>query len=105
MLNKLTKLINLQSILEENEDWQSPTHYLITESFPVNGIRQYELYNLTCEISDGMIMFHDAEEFLQEDCTRVLNMFPISSVSKVNILENHYVIVFDTGDIKIEIIE
>lgn len=66
-----------------NED----INYHITEYFPVNGKRMYELINLSGELDDnkefGVVNFFDVNETLGEDMTRVLNIIPLSEIMDI----------------------
>ena len=59
---------HLISFLDERDDWQTPHKYTILEWFgSPNGIKEpvvYELYNLTMELEQGVVICSDLDEIL-----------------------------------------
>jgi hypothetical protein len=95
-------ILELIELLDDNNDWQSPTIYKVTEIFPVNGEREYEVTNLVAEIdTDGTIMFEDMGNYLQTDMTYVLNMFHLDRL--VGIIKNGNTITIKLVDGNIEL--
>jgi cyclopropane fatty-acyl-phospholipid synthase-like methyltransferase len=93
------------------------TKYIITENFPMHGIRTYELFDLLGEFAiignKKHVIFYDKHDKLIKDNTRVLNMFIVDSDVKVerDYIDNngqaddYYIakIIFKDGDITIKV--
>lgn len=109
-MKKVTINNFLKQISKIGDDWQFPKKYIITEDFPVNGKRTYEIYNLTFEQEDGIIIFDDAEGLLLETMPNVLAAFLRKSVLEVRqaINEKDFILrtllKFKDGSINIDVV-
>jgi len=93
--------------LETFADFRAMTTYRITEDFPKNGKRTYEVINLHAEAEDEFIMFNDPGNIIAEHDVNVLNMFSANSVRDIKLSwlkgskECHMIIEFADGIIDI----
>lgn len=75
----------------------------ITEEFPVNGKREYDIQGLKIELEDGIVICSDINDKLIEDISRVLNMFLVDSIVEIITHSCNYVeLIFRNGLVKIE---
>lgn len=80
-INSINQLITQ---LREFLEYKELTCYRITESFNNCMETTYELYNINAEFFDRFVIFDDLEHNLQEDYSRVLNMFIIDQLININ---------------------
>jgi hypothetical protein len=82
--------IDIERLVDQFDDFgicQEHTKYYISDNFERNGLRKYELQNLTGEIEDlgfdKLIVIHDEDEKLGQDITKVLNCFMKSMIKDI----------------------
>lgn len=77
------KKISIEELLcqlEEFNKFRILTKYEVVESFKKNNHSEYILYNLSAVIEDGVVIFDDAEQMLEEIEFSVLSNFITLSV-------------------------
>jgi len=63
-----SRINHLIEFLEEYDNWQAPHHYTIIEWISDNDEPcTYELYNLTMELVQGIVICSDADEILWDN--------------------------------------
>ena len=83
---KIMKKTNIQGLVNDLDMFNATreiTNYQITECFPNNKERTYDLTNLTATIEDQFVTFDDVNDDLIENDTKILYQFVESSVLEV----------------------
>jgi hypothetical protein len=88
--------------IRENADYQNPTVYHVTEEFPVNGVREYDLINFQLEECEGFVLGYDSEKYLRDNLTLVIGFFLAECLTKIEIEDNMITLLFVDGTVKIK---
>jgi len=102
-----SNLISVINFLNKLKNKKKPKQFVILEYFPLKKPenytpKEYELYNLTMEVENGIVVTGDKDDKIYEDDTRVLIGFCVSSIIYIGFQNNdHMTISFSDGYIQI----